>query len=568
MSSPIYPLFLATAIFLAAPVRATEPVPRDELLNLVPADTAVCFVIQGLREQAKAVADSPFAAWAGERLKPALGNSPELAKLRAIEGLFPALLGVTAAELRDDILGDAIVLAYQPGPPGKPDAEQGAVMLKARDPAKLRKLIDRLNDAQKAAGELTDLTSRSHRGRDYVQRVKADGKSEFYLLRGGLFVFAGQESAIQAVIDREAGATTAAPVAAALDRLGVKDSFLVCWFNPRRLDADLRTQLDAAGNEKERAFRRQFAKLWSAVDDLAVHLDVRKSLELGVATAFRPDALPPELKPLLAPAPTRSALWQVIPDDALAAAAGRVNVPQLLDAVESFLPADERPAFRKDIEQAVGAVVGKDKLPAVLSAVGPDWGMWVTRPRDGWLATWTAAVRVRDDADPSMPVTVLRAAGFYAQMLQFHHNRSHDEQITFGEDRSAAPEVKYLASEKLFPPGFRPAVGLKDGYLVFGSTPAVVRAFASPPRSESATDGVPFLRVSATTIREYLMEHRGPLAKWVAAAQGREEEQVAKELQTVADLLEAFDRVDLAVRGDGQKVRFGLRVTFVKPLAK
>ena len=60
-----------------------------------------------------------------------------------------------------------------------------------------------------------------------------------------------------------------------------------------------------------------------------------------------------EVRPLLASAPTRSAVWQLVPDGALFAAGGRVDVNAVLAAVASFAPADERDVIRAGIEKAV-----------------------------------------------------------------------------------------------------------------------------------------------------------------------------------------------------------------------
>ena len=137
---------LLTVLVLAAaalPLVAQQPTtPRDDLLRLVSPDTAICLVVQNVRERSKTVAASPLAAWVSEKYRPALGAAPELQKLKDVETLFSTFLGVSLTDLRDDIFGDAIVLTYTPGPVGKPEAEQGCVMLKARDPAKLAKLVE------------------------------------------------------------------------------------------------------------------------------------------------------------------------------------------------------------------------------------------------------------------------------------------------------------------------------------------------------------------------------------------------------------------------------------------
>ena len=60
-------------------------------------------------------------------------------------------------------------------------------------------------------------------------------------------------------------------------------------------------------------------------------------------------------------------------------------------------------------------------------------------------------------------------------------------------------EVKYLVNENGFPTGFRPAVALHDGYLVFASSPEVLGQFADafkPGGIVKSTEEVPLVRVS------------------------------------------------------------------------
>lgn len=543
--------------------------PRDELLKLVPDDTAICLVVQGLRERSKAVAASPLAEWVGTNFKPALGGAPELQKLKDVETLFTSFLGVSLADLRDEIFGDALVLCYQPGPPGNPQAERGFVMLKARDPAKLAALVNKLNALQKSSGELTSIDEKIHRGQTYFKRSKGDAAGEYYLLADGLFAFAGQEASIQSVIERRLEAkSSAGAVAKSVARLGVENAFLYCWFNPRKLDADVKAHVAAATGEGERATRRQFAQIWSAIDDLAIYLDADKELELGFAAAYRAEAMPPELRTVLGTQPRPSALWQVIPEDAMVALAGRVSGNELIDVALSFAPAEERAAARQEIEKAIGAVVGKDKLPAMLKGVGPDWAAWIAAPKaNGWFPTITAAVRI-DDADPTVPSSVMKTLSFYSQFVRVQYNREHDDAIESKVERIGTVDATVFSNAKLFPPGCRPAYGFANGHLVFGSSPELIGAFRKPAIESSPTARAPFLRVSGNAFREYLEKHGPALADWISDRQDRPREDVWKEIQNVTEILKAVDRCEVFAQGSGDVVKLAVRAKFVKSLSK
>jgi hypothetical protein len=537
------------------------------LLKLVPPDTAVCFIVSGLRDQAKAVSESPFAAWVAEKVGPKIAGTPELATLKQLDQIVKDQIGISLAEFRDEILGDAIVLAYQPGPPGKPNAEHGAVLVKARDAKRLLEVIERLNSAQKEKGEITGVQQLNYKGFEYFRRVKPEGTGEYYHVHNGLFVFSAQEAAIKEVIEQASASQPKASVADSIKRIGVPDAFLTCWVNPRRLDGELKAQAEAAKDPGRRAFLEQLGRVWSGVDGLAVYLDVRKDAELGVAVALAPDRLPIEIRPLLASPPKPSAVWQLVPANAMIAAGGRVDVPLLLDAVSSFAPADDRPALRSAVEKNIGSLIGKANLKASLAGVGPDLGIWVAPPSTGdktWVPSWTAAARVREPADWA----ALKVLGFWVQMVQLDYNQKHDDQLEVRTELLDGKELTTINNEKVFPPGFRPSFGVKEGFLVVGGTPEALKRFAAPSRSDESTRESPVVRVSGAAVRGYLQEHGEAFGKWFARLHEKPEDEVVGDLRKFADLLEPIDRVEVLVRGDEKRFGLAVRVKLVKPLAK
>src|SRR5262249_62028025 len=106
------------------------------------------------------------------------------------------LLGVDAKQLRDDILGDAVVLAYRAGPPDKPQQEQGLLMVRARQAKTLAALVDRLNQVLKESGELKKLEEREHNGVKYFRRIERK-EENFFCLRGPVLIFSGQEAILR-----------------------------------------------------------------------------------------------------------------------------------------------------------------------------------------------------------------------------------------------------------------------------------------------------------------------------------------------------------------------------------
>src|SRR5438128_10646321 len=91
-------------IAFALPVRAG--LPRDDLLRLVPEDVGFCLVIQDLRGHSDAFLRSPFTKkWWESPIGKAISSAPEHKKLIEFEAQLKQGLGVTWAQLRDDIFG-------------------------------------------------------------------------------------------------------------------------------------------------------------------------------------------------------------------------------------------------------------------------------------------------------------------------------------------------------------------------------------------------------------------------------------------------------------------------------
>src|SRR5262249_29409663 len=131
----LWPIACCLAAWLALPSRAATPPPRENLLQLVPNDVGFCMVVSDLREHSKQLRDAPWVKALRESpLGRKIAQSPEAKKLKELENQLLEKLGVGLDRLRDDILGDAVVFAYWPGPPGKPKEERGVILLWARDP--------------------------------------------------------------------------------------------------------------------------------------------------------------------------------------------------------------------------------------------------------------------------------------------------------------------------------------------------------------------------------------------------------------------------------------------------
>ncbi|MBX9582058.1 MAG: hypothetical protein K2X87_17270 [Gemmataceae bacterium] len=557
-------------VLASAPAVAAQP--RDELLRLAPPDAAIVALVQNARDHLRAVAGSPFAAWLPTT--PFGKDIPGEASPKLIEfALTPILgpLGTSLEELRDDVLGDAIGFAYSPAPAADPKAERAVLLVRPRKPDTLRKLVDRVNELQTGSKELASVARKEHRGQEYWERRETGGKTEYYTFRGPVFAFSGTESDIRAVIDRDLDAPRngTPDVTARLTKLGVADALAVVLVNPRPLDAELAAKV-AEAKPDEKVFLRRFADLWAGLDAAAVYLSLGADAELGLALDFRPDALPADARAWLTGPRSPSPLWAAVPDNALVAATARFRASDLLAAVRSVLPDEGRAAVDKALADTIGPAFGRDRLPRVLDALGPDWAVWVEPPAagQGFLPVAVGAVKV-SPAGPDTAGTekaIRRAARFAADAVAFAYNRDHPDQIEVAEESDGDGTLTVLTGGIGFPPGVRPAFAFKDGYFVLASHPDAVRRFKAPDPSRPAAGQAVLARFSGPAARDYLRTHGAELAGFLARHGQGAEKELRGQVESVTKFLELVDRVELVTIGTDTGVRLALRAKLAKPL--
>jgi hypothetical protein len=574
MKSPTFPRFwlcLALAAGLTPPLLAASP--RDELLRLVPGDVGVCVLVQDLRTYAAALAESPFLAkFKTSVVGKMLRTSPEMRKLGEAENVLKLQLDTDWAQLRDDILGDAVVMTYRPGPAGQSEQDQTLLLVRARNPALLAKLIDRLNEGQKRSGDLKELEERSHNDVKYYRRVEKKDVPYFYWVQGPVLAVSSHEELIRRVIDSDrqaASADVAVPILSQrLKELSPEKALLAVWFNPRIFEADLEKKA-AEAQGAGAAFLKQFLTYWKAVDGLAFFVAPQQSLDVGMGIKARTEDLPKAARQYLATAAAPSELWNAFPEDALLAMAGRVDFAALVEMLADFLPPEGRKSLRDALERGAwpGVVpVGKDILPHL----GPELGFCIAAPsaqEKSWLPTAIWALRVQPGPG-QIPVgrLLLDGVNVLANLAVFDHNKKHKDQLSLKLTAQDKVEVRYFVSEKL--PDVQPAYALKSGYLLFGSSPAVIERFKLAPGKVRDSDDIPLVRVSLAAAQEYLKQRRQPIVEWFVAKNDLSKAEVERRLDGVLTGLQFFQSVELSQRvGAGQAV-FTLRVRTAQPLRK
>ena len=546
--------------------------PTQDLLRSVPADCSICFVAQDWKSHSQRIAESPFlAAVKKSELGRTILNPDAMEKIFALETILTEHLHLTVEQLRDDILGDAVLYAYRPGPTDKPDEDAGVLMLKAKDPKALAKLIDNFNDTQKQSGELKALTEKPLGKLAYFHRDKSDATGEYYFVRAGVFAFSKDESLLKATLALEATPAKTAPFLDAYDKLGLQKAAIAAIFQPRTLDAELKARIASTKDEHAQSFLKQFAKIWLATNSVAFAVELGTDVEIAVHASFDPKTVPPELKPFLG-TPKASALWSHIPADVLFALAGKLDLPQLMKLGKTFLSEPGLKGFQELLDKQIAPAVGKDAFPELLKSIGPDWGVWLTAPGktgNRTLPEFTVALRVRapQSKDNTFGDALKLGLNFAFQMFRVDYNRTHDDQFTIREIKDDAGPIQHLENAKLLPPGVRPAFAQRGDFFLFASSPEAIQRF-DPKKDTAKPEDAPFLRIGWKALEQYLRAHGEDFANLFSSLTGKTAADVLKEFRELQQVIELLDTLEVKQSGTVDSTKWSLKLKLTAPLQK
>jgi hypothetical protein len=549
-------LSLLVLLWLAAvPFAAAQTVPyRHDLLKLLPDDFAVCVVLHDLRGHA---ARWEQADWL-KRFKQtpvgqALLDAAEMKHLDKFQSELKKHFDLDWPTVRDDILGDTLVLAYTPGPKTKPDEERGLFLLHVRKPEILHRLIDKLNKIQEKSGELKSLTEKEYKGNTFYCRQEA-AKSNYYFFKDSLAVFTVKEESMHAVMDRLA-ARKETPWAKRFAQAGAERALVTMCVNPRMLDAEL-----APGGKKD----DPLPSYWRALDAIFVTVSIQDDAELRIAIQADADKLPKWARPAFTQTIPNSSLWQRFPERSIVTFASQTDFAGGAEALKLLMPEKDRKKLTSDWQSGIGAVMRLDLFKDLLPNIGPDWGVCVLPSKDAkQLPAMMFALEVKPGTkDPPVDQTLLKAVEFFAGFAVLDHNKNHPEAIIRVQSlKQGNVEVKYLSGDKAFPPGFQPACALKDGFLIFATWPEAIAEFRLRAKPAGAPKESVLLRISAPELAKLLDHRREHILSSLTAGQQMAPEKAKQNLENVIALLGLFERVTLSQHGDAGQASWIIRLS-------
>jgi hypothetical protein len=548
---------------------ANASTPRDNLLRLVPEDVGFCLVIQDLRQHSDSFLRSPFVKkFLESPIGKAISDAPEQKKLAEFEAHLKLGLGVTWAQLRDDIFGEAVVFAYRPGSPGKEEQEQGLMLLHARDAKLLAEIAARFNDLQKQSGDVKEILVREHHGAKYDCRVESRGQN-FAYLHGPLLAFSTREELIQQVIELEQKtAKEESAVFGQFRRLGADDTLAALWINPRAFDAAFEQKAKQV-HGPDGSILQVVQKHWKAISGFALSAKVKESeLEMALAISAQADLLPAEGKAVFAGESKPSALWHAFPENAILAIGGRLDVAAWNDFLSGILPEENRKAIREAARKFAGPALGKKDTTDVLPLLGPDWGACILAPGPDdkcWFPHTIWAFRIQSGG---LDRALLNAMNSLALLGVFAYNGSHPDQITFHSLDKL--EGSYLTNDQEFPSGFQPAFALKDGFFILASSPAAIARFSLGPTNKvgggnerpggSSNSDVPLFRMSLTDLAQFLTDHQSALVDHISKKKQISKPDITPKLEALTQVCRLFKRVDLVQQSGSGNLKLYLRV--------
>ncbi|APW63738.1 hypothetical protein [Paludisphaera borealis] len=585
---------VASALCLGAAsvVVGEEPAPSDALLKLAPADAGVILTIDHLREQSQAIVGSLLSQDV-QRL-PAIKAWLDSDKVRdflrsreQIEGFFQASFN----QIRDEIFGDAVVLALRlPTDKAADPAEaRGVLILKARDPKLLERLVELINSTQKQNGEIAELSERKRGETVYHTREFHPGDAHlpesFVIFADGTFAFSNAESLIHEVIDRKTAQL--APASASVADLASFRSMSArlpsravarLFFEPR-LARRLLGNLPAPASADDRTMMAMVEQYVGGLDYVGAALVVREQeIKLQAVQAFQPDKfreLAGSWITSLTAERSGSRLFAV-PTSTAALASLNVDFPSLYRLLLGFVPEADQPKIAKLETLADGLFLGLGVRRRVLPALGPRVVAYLEPPdfsppkNDALPRGFPFPVVVAAEIDEEAGRNATREGGS-ATVADALDNALNTLLAALSLDEKRVPAsahieirdvsgagVKSLSTPYPFAyavdrPGRRVVLGTSADavtrYLDAGADPKAGTRFRAI-QAAAFPDCASYVCLDLAAIHGLAVQHRDRLIDAAAKKQKRPAADVGHDLDQVLGLVQLFDAAFLAARVD------------------
>jgi hypothetical protein len=607
--SAVTSVALAFAVLLARsnagrgadlPPQRSPASPVDNLLRLVPPDSALILSIEGLREQASAFLKSRLAADLMQL--PVVQTWFASEKYRQFErsrARIETVLGANLTTLRDELLGDAVVLALRLPPEAPADNNQarGIFLVQARDLALLKRVIRVITTTQQESGELVGVAERQRNRTVYYLREfpeAANRPSEWYVVYpDGTFAFSNSEALIQSVIDRKDGLGAGVdgeplapkvdpglgdlPKLKAIERRLPQPALARLFVDPRHFER----MLAASPRPSKPVDARLMAlieRYLASVDYAGATLSWSEgAIVVNTVETLNPSLLDAWLRRWAGDARRPDLELTRVPPTALAIAFGHVDAVALLDALSQIVPDEDQLKLANFETMLTGLLLGQNVRDKVLPRLGPGVVAYFDTPSDTdephevpgpnpsadgrWPFPTVLATSVDNESKVGPPVSL--AAALDNALRTMLAMTALDDKRAQGRSRITTRAVAGSNVMTLDPPiSFAYAVDRSAGRLVLGTTMGAVGRYlesSSDPsaggrlrqlRSEAFADAETFLYLDFDALNRLASKHRDRLVQTLAARQKRPIDEVDRDLAQVQSMARLFRAGYLTSRFD------------------
>ncbi|QDU60495.1 hypothetical protein Pan216_13360 [Planctomycetes bacterium Pan216] len=540
------------SLLLARPLLApalAEQSSLDKVLALVPSDVDALLIADGIADE---YADLRQSAWwkNAEKLpivQQALQSKPAR-NVRWMTAMMPAFLGVTLEQLRDDVLGEAAVLALW-----KRDQKDpiGALIARASDAELLAKLIDTLS-AERPGREVDQ---RAFRGQDYVETREANGKKAYLFQRDDIGVIAGDEEAVRKIIDTmlDGHGFGTSSIRARLRRALPEQAFLRLYVNPRSLDH----ALDEAppSNDPFERFLLQRREAWDRVEWLAATISSSPRYELGLHFAIR------SMKPPVPTSASLAAFWDRVDDSTLMAVHMMLPIKSVVGIVGEVQSERESREVREAI-RVISQFLAGYSVPDVLDHVGPSVGGMIAPGQPGQPPRVMGVVELRDEKPSTLgalPLSMALENSGVAVLVLIGVELSRKEKTPWRVELelSEGERIHYLRRQEAPGSWPQPALAVTSHQLLFGSSPKALAPWLGGEKESSDLPAWfaqhfpagfrPILWVNASAVRTYLEREGDRLLVLITRDDPEHKERLAKRTGPILSVMGLLDRLVIGV---------------------
>jgi hypothetical protein len=508
-----------------------DPRPAEKLMRLVPPDMAVVVTVEDLRGHASAFLKSRLAEefWRLPAVR-AWFASDNYQHLERARSQIERLLDANLTDVRDELLGDGVILALRlpPEAPANASLARGLLLVQARDPALLERLIRVVNTAQQESGELAEVGDRKRIGITYHVRefpAAANRPSEWYVAYpDGTFAFSNSEVLIHSVIDRKTAGAAGKDEAKAgqndepglgdLSRLKAVQGRLPeralarLFVDPRHIER-LLAGVPRPNEQSDPRVVATLERYLAAVDYAGAALTWNDdSIVIHTVESLNPSLLDPWLRRWAADARRADPTLEHVPPSAVAVAFGHVDGTAVLDAITQIVPERDQARLANFETLLTGLLLGQDLRAKVLPLLGPGIIAYLDAPTDAddrttppgskiapaasWPFPGVMVISLGEKSDPvvsaaAVPPKATAAAAIDNALRTVLAMVAMDETRAEGRSRIATGVIAGTSVTTLDPPiAFAYAVDRIRDRLVLSTSPAAVARYLEHAGDQNA----------------------------------------------------------------------------------